>query len=76
MMIPRKKQVIEKMATLITAAFALVAALAWNEAIHQVFIEFFGEFNTAIPMVLYAITVTILAIIAGLWVGSLSDKLK
>lgn len=75
-MIPKKKKVIEKLATLITAAFALVAALAWNEAIQQIFIEFFGEFNTAVPMVLYAITVTIIAILAGLWVGSLSDKLK
>lgn len=75
-MIPRKKKVVEKMATLITAAFALVAALAWNEAIQQIFREFFGEFNTALPMVLYAITVTIIAILAGLWVGSLSGKIK
>lgn len=62
----------ENLATLITAAFALVAALAWNDAIQQLF----REFNTAVPMLLYAITVTIIAIIAGLWVGSLSEKLK
>ena len=66
----------ENLATLITAAFALVAALAWNEAIQQLFREFFGEFNTAVPMLLYAITVTIIAIAAGLWVGGLSEKLK
>jgi Family of unknown function (DUF5654) len=30
-----QKEVIEKIAALITAAFGLVAALAWNEAIQE-----------------------------------------
>ena len=32
-----------KLAALITAAFGLVAALAWNEAIQAIFTEVFGE---------------------------------
>jgi hypothetical protein len=33
-----KKDVIEKLAALITAAFGLVAALAWNDAIKSLFV--------------------------------------
>lgn len=36
-------ELVEKMSTLITAAFGLVAALAWNSAIQNVFKQFFGE---------------------------------
>ncbi|MDD5416958.1 MAG: DUF5654 family protein, partial [Candidatus Aenigmarchaeota archaeon] len=32
-----KKEVIEKVAALLTAAFGLIAALAWNEAIQNWF---------------------------------------
>ena len=32
-----KKQVIEKIAALVTAAFGLVAALAWNDTIKAIF---------------------------------------
>jgi len=35
-------QVTEKLAALITAAFGLVAALAWNEAIQSIFKQIFG----------------------------------
>ncbi|HJJ62427.1 MAG TPA: DUF5654 family protein [Methanocorpusculum sp.] len=34
--------VIDKLAALITAAFGLVAALAWNGAIQAIFAEIFG----------------------------------
>ena len=34
-----KKDVIEKLAALITAAFGLVAAVAWNDAIKSLFLE-------------------------------------
>jgi hypothetical protein len=34
-----KIEVLEKLSELITAAFGLVAALAWNEAIRSLFLE-------------------------------------
>ncbi|HJK65977.1 MAG TPA: DUF5654 family protein, partial [Methanocorpusculum sp.] len=34
--------VIDKLSALITAAFGLVAALAWNSAIQEIFKEVFG----------------------------------
>ena len=58
-----KTEVLDKISTLVTAAFGLVAALAWNDAIKTIFKEVFGESNTIGPMVLYAVIVTIIAVI-------------
>jgi hypothetical protein len=38
-----KQDVIKQLAALITAAFGLVAALAWNTAIQEIFRLAFGE---------------------------------
>ena len=58
-----KAEVLDKMSALITAAFGLVAALAWNDAIKTIFKEIFGDSNTIVPMLIYAIMVTIIAVI-------------
>ena len=58
-----KTEVLDKISALVTAAFGLVAALAWNDAIKTIFKEVFGESNTIGPMVLYAVIVTIIAVI-------------
>ena len=58
-----KTEVLDKISALVTAAFGLVAALAWNDAIKAIFKEIFGESGSIGPMVLYAIIVTIIAVI-------------
>ncbi|WP_420545936.1 DUF5654 family protein [Nitrosopumilus sp.] len=58
-----KTEILDKIAALVTAAFGLVAALAWNDAIKTIFKEVFGESNTIGPMILYAVIVTIIAVI-------------
>ena len=58
-----KTEILDKIAALVTAAFGLVAALAWNEAIKTIFKEVFGEQSTIGPMLLYAVVVTIIAVI-------------
>lgn len=58
-----KAEVLDKMSALVTAAFGLVAALAWNDAIKTIFKEIFGDSNTIVPMLIYAIMVTIIAVI-------------
>ena len=60
---PLKVQILDKIAALITAAFGLVAALAWNGAIIAIFKEIFGEADSIGPMLIYAIVVTIIAVI-------------
>ena len=71
-----KSEVIEKMAILITTAFGLVAALAWNDAIKQLFAQLFGAVDSLIPLFTYAIVVTIIAVFATIWIGKLSEKTK
>lgn len=58
-----REELLDKFSTLISAAFGLVAALAWNEAIKELFKEIFGTTETLIPMITYATIVTILAVI-------------
>ena len=71
-----KKEIIEKMSTLITTAFGLVAALAWNTAIQAIFKEFFGDAKGIIPMLIYAGVVTVIAVSATIWIGRLAEKAK
>lgn len=68
------KEVIEKIAALITAAFGLVAALAWNEAIQEIFRLVFGEQSGVWAMIAYAIIVTIIAIVVTIWIGRVAEK--
>lgn len=70
----QRKQVIEKMAALLTAAFGLVAALAWNDAIRTLISRIFGEQTTLPAMFVYAIVVTVVAVIVTVWIGKLSAE--
>jgi len=71
-----KTEVIEKIAALITAAFGLVAALAWNGAIQELFKLIFGDQSTLVAMLVYAIVVTIIAVIAVILIGRAAAKAK
>lgn len=68
--------VIDKLAALITAAFGLVAALAWNSAIQTIFKEIFGDQSSIPAMVGYAVFVTVIAVALTLWIGFVSNKAK
>lgn len=76
-----KKDVIEKLAALITAAFGLVAALAWNDAIRALFVGPCGSegagalcsLSSGGPW-LYAIIVTVIAVVATIWIGKVSAR--
>ena len=71
-----KIDIIEKMAALITAAFGLVAALAWNDLIKTIFTEIFGTTVAIGAMVIYAIIVTIIAVILTITVARAAAKAK
>ena len=76
-----KKEVIEKLAALTTAAFGLVAALAWNDAIKALFKGPCGSegagslcsLSSGGPWV-YAILVTIIAVFMTIWIGKMTPK--
>jgi hypothetical protein len=72
-----KGEVIEKIAALITAAFGLIAALAWNDAIGGLF-KPGGPLNflAAYGVWAYAIFVTVLAVVMTIWIGRVAAKTK
>lgn len=70
-------EIIEKLSGLITAAFGLVAALAWNEAIQGLFKE--GgrlHFLASGGPWAYAAFASVLAVIAAVWIGRVSERVK
>jgi len=73
---PMKVIVLDKIAALVTAAFGLVAALAWNEAIKAIFKEIFGEAESIGPLLIYAILVTIAAVILTIIVARAVSNAK
>lgn len=70
-------QVLQKMSDLATAAFGLVAALAWNAAIQALFAAWFGPLDKNWPPLLgYALLVTLLAVLIILWIGRVVGRVK
>lgn len=74
--IEMKSEVADKIAALVTAAFGLVAALAWNGAIQAIFKRVFGTAEGIGPMLIYAIVVTIIAVIVTIWIGKVAERSK
>ena len=73
---PLKTEILDKISALVTAAFGLVAALAWNDAIKTVFKEVFGSADAIGPMLIYAILVTIIAVILTIIVARAAANAK
>ena len=73
---PLKGEVLEKLSALSTAAFGLVAALAWNSAIQAIFKEYFPVAEGITAMVTYAVVVTIIAVLVSIYIGRLKEQAK
>ena len=71
-----KQEILDKIAALVTAAFGLVAALAWNDAIKLMFKELFGTQEQVGPMIVYAVLVTVIAVILTIIVARAASKAK
>jgi len=59
-----KGQVLQTIATLITTAFGLIAALAWNEAIKAIILQFLPKGSDLWGLLIYAVVITIIAVVA------------
>ena len=71
------KQFIKQTLTLISAAFSLVAALAWNSAIQGLIERLYPtSVNGVKSQFLYAVTVTIIAVGITYWIGRIDHKLE
>ncbi len=69
-------ELLEQLQILMTAGFALVAALAWNTAIQDLFRLLFPDQNSLIAKFLYAIFVTILIVVVTRRLGKTISILK
>ena len=69
-----EKEFMSRLTTLVISAFGLVAALAWNSAIQEWFKQ--QELLSSYGPWMYALFVTILAVIVTLYVSKLSKKIQ
>ena len=70
-------EVLDKFAELITVALGLVAALAWNTAIQNLFTMIFGNAGGAlIGQFVYAIIITLGVIFATIAVSRAAERAK
>lgn len=67
--------IMETMLTLITAAFAFVAGLAWNEAIQKLIEEFYTAGGAATGLLIYAVIVTIVAVVVTVLLARIAGKM-
>jgi membrane protein YdbS with pleckstrin-like domain len=74
-----RREVLDKTSALATAAFGLVAALAWNNAIQALFKRYYpapDDPSAIVPLVAYALAITLVAVLVIIWIGRLAGRLK
>jgi hypothetical protein len=62
------------MISLASAAFGVVAALAWNAFITKLLTQVLGEQSDLVGLLIYAVVVTIVAVVVIVWLGGLAAK--
>lgn len=67
-----KREIIEKIDSLITVAVGFIVALAWNSAILGIFNKYYAE--EIVPLLIYAVLITIIAVVLTVWIGRISKK--
>lgn len=65
---------LQTMISLASAAFGVVAALAWNSAITALVKEIFGSGAQIISLFVYAIIITVIAVIVMVNLGKLAER--
>lgn len=72
-----KKDIRKRTATYIIGGFGLVAGLAWNDAIKSLIEYFFPkDGNSVSAKFIYAVIVTLIVVLIGIYVTNLLDKKK
>jgi uncharacterized protein DUF5654 len=65
---------LQTMISLASAAFGVVAALAWNSAITALVKQIFGEGGQIISLFIYAIIITVIAVIVMVNLGKVAER--
>jgi hypothetical protein len=69
------KEIMKSIITLLTTAFGLVAGLAWNSAIQELINTFVDKGSALTSLFVYAIVVTIIAVVVTLILGRFAGKM-
>jgi Zn-dependent protease with chaperone function len=73
-------EIVTQMITLSSSAFGLVAALAWNSVIQEFVTNYIkpliGSGSGMVSLIIYAVIVTVLAVIITLQLSRLKEKLS
>jgi Family of unknown function (DUF5654) len=69
-----KTRVAGTISTLMTVAFGLIAALAWNDAIKAIIATLIPKGNGITGLLIYAIIVTIVAVVATILIAKALGK--
>lgn len=70
-----KRELAERVSTLATAGFGLVAALAWNDAIQALFQRLFGSASGIVAKFLYAAVITVVVVFVTRHLARVADRL-
>lgn len=61
--------VIDRSFYIIIAAIGLIAALAWDDALHSLFIHWFGNTESLAMKMIYAFSITVIAALVSIILG-------
>jgi hypothetical protein len=64
------------MATLMSLAFGVIAALAWNSAISALIAKYMTAGDGWIGLMIYAVIITIVAVLAIIFIARVAAKAK
>lgn len=69
-----KSQVAGTLSNLMTVAFGLIAALAWNEAIKAIIAQIIPKGSDLMGLLIYAVLITIIAVLATILIARALGK--
>lgn len=69
------KEFIQKFAALITGAFSLLAALAWNDTVKVFIQKYISPGSDMLSMFIYAVIVTVIAVFVAVYLNKLVDRI-
>lgn len=70
------KEYFKTVSTMLTSAFGLVAALAWNDVIKRIIDHYIAPGSGVISQLIYAIIVTTLLVAVTVEMGKVAEKIS
>lgn len=68
------KEYFKTVSTMLTSAFGLIAALAWNDLIKRVIDHYISPGSDVISQLIYAVLVTTLLVVVTVEMGKVANK--